>query len=256
MAGGLARRKPFLAVHERLSREKYLPFVPDNEQGTVYIFALVAKRLGFDVETVRAGFPDCLASFGRRRVRIEFEFRSKNFEVHGHDPTGCDLVVCWIHDWPNMPAGLQVIELRKHFGLAREVYVMAYHHDFWSGLPATREPSGLWSVPSTAGPGDILLIYRPAIGEDEGAITDVFRVVTPVERVAQPEWRKGADWMASIQRVASLRNWIPFSRMRQLGIHGGIEARPRRTDQWPVIYQELTRAGRPSHSLRSLAPMS
>jgi hypothetical protein len=35
-----------------------------------------------------------------RRVRIEFEFRSKSFHDHGHDPAGCDLVVCWKHDWP------------------------------------------------------------------------------------------------------------------------------------------------------------
>lgn len=60
--------------------------------------------------------------------------------------------------------------------------------------------------------------------------------------------------MASIQRIAWLNEWIPFSRMRELGVHGGIESRPRRTEQWPTIYREIERAGRPSHSLKRWAP--
>ena len=28
-----------------------------------------------------------------RRVRIEFEFKSRNFREHGHDPDQCDLIV-------------------------------------------------------------------------------------------------------------------------------------------------------------------
>jgi hypothetical protein len=44
-------------------------------------------------------------------VRIEFEFRSRTFRDHGHDPDGCDLIVCWEHNWPECP--LEVVELRK-----------------------------------------------------------------------------------------------------------------------------------------------
>jgi hypothetical protein len=50
---------------------------------------------------------------GERRwesVRIEFEYRSRNFHEHGHDPAGCDVVVCWEHDWPGCP--VEVLELR------------------------------------------------------------------------------------------------------------------------------------------------
>jgi hypothetical protein len=44
-------------------------------------------------------------------VKIEFEYESRNFLRHMHDPNGCDLIVCWEHNWPECP--LEVIELKK-----------------------------------------------------------------------------------------------------------------------------------------------
>jgi hypothetical protein len=223
----------------------------------VYIFALVASKLGFEVRRVQAGFPDCTARWSGQRVRIEFEYRSRNFATHGHDARKCDLVVCWKHDWAGAPAGLQVLELRKLFGRARDVFLIAYRDEFWQQLPHDRTPTKLWSVPSTSGPGDLLLIYRPPEpGEDEpGAVTDVFRVVTAPERVTKPEWRNEPDWMASIQRVAGLRQPLSFARLRHLRAHGGIESRPRRTEQWPKLYREIVEHGHPTHSLRQFAPV-
>jgi hypothetical protein len=29
----------------------------------------------------------------------------------GHDVSGCDMIVCWIHNWPECP--LEVVELRE-----------------------------------------------------------------------------------------------------------------------------------------------
>jgi len=87
---------------------------PINEQGVVYLFGMVARELGFLVEGVATEFPDCDAKRMTKsglyeRVRIEFEFRSRNFREHGHNENDCDLVVCWIHDWPECPA--EVLEL-------------------------------------------------------------------------------------------------------------------------------------------------
>ena len=89
---------------------------PINENGVVFLFGLVAKDLGFSVESVQAGFPDCDAKqeISRnkwRHVRIEFEYESKNFYIHDHDPNGCDMIVCWKHNWAECPANLEVIEL-------------------------------------------------------------------------------------------------------------------------------------------------
>ena len=89
---------------------------PVNEQGVVLLFGMLAKQLGFIIETVQTGFPDCQAKRqvapGRwQRVTIEFEFESRNYRDHGHSHTGCDLIVCWRHNWPDCPQHLEVLEL-------------------------------------------------------------------------------------------------------------------------------------------------
>ena len=95
-----------------------LQHAPINEQGVIFLFGMVCLELGFIVEAVQSGFPDCEAK--RRidskrdhweRVRIEFEYSSSNFREHGHNPTKCDLIVCWDHDWKDCP--IEVIELKK-----------------------------------------------------------------------------------------------------------------------------------------------
>lgn len=47
-------------------------------------------------------------------VTIEFEFESKNFRQHRHDPAGCDIIVCWEHNWPDCPENLKVIALSEY----------------------------------------------------------------------------------------------------------------------------------------------
>ena len=91
---------------------------PINEQGVVFLFGMICFELGFIVEAVRSGFPDCEAKrrIDRKkdhweRVQIEFEYRSSNFREHGHNPSKCNLIVCWEHDWKECP--IEVIELKK-----------------------------------------------------------------------------------------------------------------------------------------------
>lgn len=89
---------------------------PVNENGVVFLFGIVARELGFLVEAVQAGFPDCeakrqIAPGKWQRVRIEFEYESRNFLAHGHDVDGCDVIVCWHHNWAECPGSLEVVEL-------------------------------------------------------------------------------------------------------------------------------------------------
>lgn len=91
---------------------------PINEAGVLFLFGRLADRLGFVVTSVQADFPDCEAlrevTPGRwQRVLIEFEFQSRNFLNHGHDKDGCDIIVCWAHNWPECPASLEVVELKS-----------------------------------------------------------------------------------------------------------------------------------------------
>lgn len=91
---------------------------PLNELGVIFAFGVLARRLGFVALRFQPGFPDCeaLREVARgvwQRVRIEFEFESRNFLRHRHKTNGCELIVCWKHNWKECPKGLEVIELRK-----------------------------------------------------------------------------------------------------------------------------------------------
>ena len=74
--------------------------------------------MGYVVENVQAGFPDCEAkrqiSDGRwQKTLIEFEYESRNFRDHGHSVEGCDVIVCWKHNWPECRSKLEVLELSE-----------------------------------------------------------------------------------------------------------------------------------------------
>jgi hypothetical protein len=91
---------------------------PVNEGGVMFAFGAVARRLGFAVRQIRREFPDCeavreIARGQWQPVWIEFEFESRNFLLHGHDPKKCDVIVCWVHNWPECPKHIEVIELSK-----------------------------------------------------------------------------------------------------------------------------------------------
>lgn len=94
-----------------------LRHAPINEQGVVFLFAMVSRELGFNIESVQQGFPDCEGKYlfdSKKnlwaKARIEFEYKASNFEQHGHDPNQCDFIVCWVNDWPDCP--VNVIELK------------------------------------------------------------------------------------------------------------------------------------------------
>jgi hypothetical protein len=89
---------------------------PVIEQGVVLLFGMLAKELSYVIEAVQKGFPDCEAKrqIGPerwQRVNIEFEFESKNFHQHGHPVTGCDVIVCWRHNWEQCPKHIEIFEL-------------------------------------------------------------------------------------------------------------------------------------------------
>jgi len=95
-----------------------LQHAPVNEQGVVFLFGMICFELGFVVEAIRSEYPDCEAKrrIDKRkdqweRVRIEFEYQSSNFREHSHKIEGCDLIVCWEHNWTDCP--IEVFELKS-----------------------------------------------------------------------------------------------------------------------------------------------
>ena len=77
-------------------------YAPLNEAGVILLFSRMMEDLGIIYESSPAEFPDMIGRIrtvrGFERVRIEFEFRATNFFRHGHEPTGCDMIVCWDND--------------------------------------------------------------------------------------------------------------------------------------------------------------
>jgi hypothetical protein len=91
---------------------------PFNEAGVAALFCMIAPDLGFQIEAIQSAFPDCEARRQVRpgkwqRVRIEFEYESRNFPLHHHDASKCDMIVCWRHNWRKCPEEIEVLELRK-----------------------------------------------------------------------------------------------------------------------------------------------
>lgn len=84
----------------------------------IFLFGALAEQMGFQMLRIQAGFPDgealrTIEENRLQRVKIEFEFESRNFLYHGHDATQCDLIICWEDNWPEAP--VEVIELKRAF---------------------------------------------------------------------------------------------------------------------------------------------
>ena len=95
---------------------KSLSCAPVNEHGVVYLFGVLHDAFDFKIESIQAGFPDCIARRQVRKdkweeIRIEFEFESKSFVAHKHDVKGVDIIICWKHTWKECPKDIEVIEL-------------------------------------------------------------------------------------------------------------------------------------------------
>lgn len=86
---------------------------PKNEKETIQLFKILQHRLGWKIIRLQVYFPDAIIENDvGERLACEFEFRSKNFSYHNHDPEKCDLIICWEDDWPESP--VPVYELKDH----------------------------------------------------------------------------------------------------------------------------------------------
>lgn len=224
-----------------------LEYAPENELGVVFLFAALAKRWGLRIESVRSGFPDCIAyqrtGKGDKRRRIEFEFCSSNFKTHGHDPRKCDWIVCWEHDWHAVPAGIEVIELRKEFGLGFNVWIRPLHPEWKSDLRASGG-LGSWSVPNRSSPGDLLLYYFTS---PDNCMTDICQMTGNVRRL-KAGYKPGLDFMAPIRRVCMLASPVFLADMKRHRvlqtagfIRANVRGRQRVTEFWPYLYDLIVR---------------
>lgn len=98
-----------------------LVYSPINEQGVVFLFGRILEDLNLYIEEIRIKYPDCVArrytGKGWERVYIEFEYQASNFLQHGHDPSECNIIVCWENDLSETDKkklpGIEVFELKS-----------------------------------------------------------------------------------------------------------------------------------------------
>ena len=99
-----------------------LVYEPKYEQEVVFLFSKYHIKLGFPVLTrIAPAFPDAeaLDESGKHK-KIEFEVMSSDFISHGHDPKGCDYIICWEDDLTEEQKKCkelpQVISLKEELG--------------------------------------------------------------------------------------------------------------------------------------------
>jgi hypothetical protein len=102
-----------------------LNFAPANEKGVACLFGMIAHELGFAVEAFRTESPEwegkrCLDTSNNtwEQVKVDFEFKSSDFNKYDPAENDSDLIVCWNHDWEECP--IEVLELKSVIVLLEE----------------------------------------------------------------------------------------------------------------------------------------
>jgi len=87
--------------------------LPESKLEFRKLFDMYALYFGFRVLHSGVPHPDYILLRGdiRRYIRAEAELKSKNYIHHGHNPTACDMVLCWEHNCPMCELKLDVFEL-------------------------------------------------------------------------------------------------------------------------------------------------
>lgn len=224
-----------------------LRFAPTNEQGVVAIFAAIAKKhFGMTIERIQTGYPDCIAIRRGRPVRIEFEFRSRNFMPHlKTDPNveHCDAIVCWEHNWPGVPEHLEVIELREEFGVGSNVWLQPYEPSQADQM--TRKKVRGWSSPASAAKGDLLIVYR---SRPDSRLEHVFKLTSAP--YVDAHWaRPGRKAVyADFVRVGDLPTPVALSVLKADAglchapfVRSSVQGPQRITAWWPALRRLIVR---------------
>ena len=94
-------------------------FEPENELGVVCLFGAKHEELGFPfIIKIGSRFPDATVVDEEGDTKtVEFEYRSSDFERHGHPPQECDIIVCWVDDWTDAPRNTRskILSLKSKF---------------------------------------------------------------------------------------------------------------------------------------------
>lgn len=75
-----------------------------NELGVIVNFAIQSALYNFEIVNIDgSNYPDAIIKKDGIEYKAEFEYKSSNFNAHGHDIRKCDLIICWENDLPECP---------------------------------------------------------------------------------------------------------------------------------------------------------
>ncbi|MGC8542042.1 MAG: hypothetical protein ACP5QA_15635 [Phycisphaerae bacterium] len=242
-----------------------MQYAPENELGVVLLFSHLSSKLQLKIEKIQAAFPDCIAyqRIGQRekRIRIEFEYRSRNFRSHGHRATDCDWIVCWEHNWPDAPRGIFILELRRFFGHGFNVWMLVQPPQDQPQTPRTLLSQGVPpSLIKTSYSRNAAMLewgvgsgfrHRPQLG-DLVAIHHAYPAscihsLYTVSWVADKSFRATRSYPVVLKRVCILQNPL---RGRQVNrnpflngdrLHRGVSNR-KITEYWWALYDMIIRS--------------
>lgn len=215
---------------------KGMVYAPANEQGVVFLFGRLAPQLGFHVEVVRTGFPDCIARRRGKRCRIEFKFRASQYN---YPPRGADAVVCWENDWEHRPRKykhLEIIELKKYVGALPRVFAVGCN-ELERGKWVDRRARIDWSVPKKAQVDDLIVMYRTAPSSE---IRDLWKVVGPF--YMDPEWGLQAYLrvLVRLPRPVTRKELITDRTTCDIGVvRQNFRGKRDITDEWAPLYNKI-----------------
>lgn len=214
-----------------------MAYAPTNEQGVVFLFGRLTPRLGFHVESVQNGFPDCIARRRGKTYRIEFEYRASNYE--GHPPRGADIIVCWENDWEHRPKKyrhLEIIDLKRYVGALPRVFVVGCD-EVVRGKALNKWANVDWSVPSNAQVDDLIVMYRKSPASE---IRDLWRIVGPFfndKKWGLQAWLRLVTRLEVPLRYDDLKN-DPTTRNLSI-VRKQFQGKSDITDDWPLLYAKI-----------------
>ena len=226
-----------------------LHYAPKNELGVVFLFSHMLKKLRLTIDKIQPQYPDCIAyqkdGSGQKKIRIEFEFKSRNFKSQKHTPKGCDWIVCWEHNWPDIPKHLKVVELRREFGLGFNIWIQPNWKDSVSDTGETLSDfdySDNWSVPSLSHKDDLILYYYTS---PDKYISNIFRLVSDVKIIEDTGF---APYFGNIRRVCHLKSPIFFEDLKRDRIlktspfvRAQMQGSQSATEYWPYLFDMIIR---------------
>lgn len=128
-------------IYEKLPDSDIFMFSQEMpETMVVHLAGFLTPLFGWKTLLVQEGFPDALYEdmSTHSKIRVEFEKNTKSFLEHHHEPSECDMILCWEDNMTQEEKeeklfarnpNLKIVEFKKIF----------FHYDF--DLNITRNPA-------------------------------------------------------------------------------------------------------------------